>query len=80
MEGIGVLLFEPRSYSAGFDPRLCLGCTQKLLISTEACSTVRVLVFTREGSEIRYLVKPVVLATSQLLLSFLQLAVQEGVL
>ena len=49
MESIGVLLFEPCFYSAGFDPRLRLGCTQKLLISTEACSTARVVVIIREG-------------------------------
>jgi len=48
MESIGVLLFEPWFYSARFDPRLRLGCTQKLLICTEACGNARVVVFIRE--------------------------------
>jgi len=68
MNGIGVL-FEPCFYSAGFDPRLRLGCTQKLIICTEACGTAWLIVCIGECSEILYLVKPLDLATGQALLS-----------
>jgi len=74
MESIGVLLFDTWFYRAGFDPRLRLGCTIKLLKCTEAGGITRVVVV----CEIRYLVKPVVLATSQLLLSFLQRTLIAG--
>ena len=63
------LVVRAMFYSAGFDPRLHLGCTIKFLKCTEAGGIAWVVVVV---CEMGYLVKPVVLATSQPLLSFLQ--------
>ena len=70
MESIGVLLFEPCFDSAGFDPPLRLGLFIKLLKCTEAGGIARVIIIV--VYEVRYLVKPLVLATGQLLVSCLQ--------
>ena len=67
--GYRCLVIRAMFYSARFDPRLRLGCAIKLLKYTEAGGIAWVLVVVYE---IRYLVKPLVLATSQPLLGFLQ--------
>ena len=75
MEGIGVLLFEPCFYSAGFDLTLRFGCSIKLLKCTETRGVARVIVVV---DVIRYLAKPLVLAAGQRLASFLRRTLIAG--